>query len=193
MQFIPVELTVKLATICLAAQEWSVHALTKLYEMFVACCGVFQDKEYILFEDITQCYNALYVTPWATGSATPKWHYNASKKLFTEWGDMIREKRSALPYLSLELVQGSRVHYDLTEFIEGIRVRNQSDAIIYPTIPEILAAWTASSGIVLHPTRFIARVITEEGDTAEFTLGGARWIPDTSAQEESAATDTKED
>jgi hypothetical protein len=191
MQYIPVELTVKLATICVAAYEWWVRAMTKLYDIFVACCGVFQDREYILFEEQSHCYNVLHVSPWATGSATPKWHYNAEKKLFTEWGDEISNKKHTLPYLSLEIVHGTRVQYDLTEFIEGVRVRTQTDTKVYPSLPELLAVWTTSSGIVLHPTRFIARVITEEGDTEEFTLDGKRWVPD--APREDAVTDSKDD
>jgi uncharacterized protein (DUF2344 family) len=105
---------------------------------------------------------------------------NHTQKEFWPWEDASvpasEQKAYTLPFLSMEIVGGgSRVHYDLTEYVSELRVRRAMEgAITTPTIVEIVAAWAAASQIVLHPTRFTIRVITELGDTESYTLRGER-------------------
>lgn len=193
MQYIPIAWAVNIATFFIAAGEWSSAILQKLIDMFRACCAVFEDKTYIIFEHDAHPYEAATVQHWASGSAVPRWLYNATRKDFLAWGDSSETKSYALPWLSLEIIGGQQVHYDLTDFIEGIRVRCAGEQRQYPTLPEVLGAWTKSSGIVLHPTRFTARLITEEGDTQGFTLDGTLLDGSGAAATEAAAEEAKED
>lgn len=191
MTNLPIEWMVNLATMCIVAGEWATAAWDTFVALWVACAGVFQEKTYVVFEHDAHPYDAAAVQPWASGSAVPRWRYNATRKEFLAWGDVPETRGYTLPWLSLEVLGGDRVQYDLTDFIEGLRVRCVAEERQYPTLPEVLGVWTTSSGIVLHPTRFTARLITDEGDTKEFTLDGKPCAGATAA--EPAAEEAKED
>ena len=176
MEFVPTEWIVKFATLSIATYEWSCLAWQKLIEIYSAVAGVFSEKKYIMFEDAPYAYHANQVHTWASASATAKWSYNRTLKEFVSWGDANHTKSYSLPYLSMEIMQGERVQYDLTDYIGGLRVRSSAEERVYPTLAELLAAWTTGSYVVLHPTRYTVRVITEEGDTHEYTLDGEKVV-----------------
>jgi hypothetical protein len=188
MDFVPTEWIVKIATISIAAYEWSCQAWETLMELWSAFAGVFSEKKYVIFEGNPHAYHLGAVHTWASGSAVPHWLYNQTRKEFVSWDRLENNKTYALPYLSMEIMQGERVQYDLTDYIGELRVRSMSEERVYPTLAEVLAAWTTGSSVVLHPTRYSVRVITDEGDTHEYTLAGERIL-----DAEEPASDTKED
>lgn len=175
------EWVVKLITFYYAMRDTAYSAWDTTLALWNACAGVWSDKQYVIFEGIpTFAYPLGNVSVWATGSATPAWMVNHTRKELCKWQwEGLREvdtKTYPLPLLSMEVLSGSRVHYDLTDYISEIRVRrpvNSRDTSL-PTIPELIAAWSAASQIVLHPSRFTVRVITDMGDTESYTLRGER-------------------
>jgi hypothetical protein len=190
MDSVPVEWIVNFATFCIAAQEWFYGVLEKIRALWNACKGVFQDKEYVFFEGSPHAYDAALVQTWASGSAVPRWTYNTTQKVFVAWNHVAEKKTYSVPYLSIELLHGDRVGYDLTDYIEKVKVRCGAGERLYPTLPEILAAWSTGSGIVLHPTRHFVRVVTDEGETKLFRLNDYQEMP-TPAENPSA--EAKED
>lgn len=172
---------VKFATLYYAAREAVVNGWEILVELWKACVGVFSDTQFVIFEGVPTCaYNANAVTTWATGSATPAWLVNHTKKEIYAWDTIhtggMETKAHNLPLLSMEVLSGDRVHYDLTDYISSLRVRRLvgSTYTRVPSVPELLAAWSAASQIVLHPTRFTVRVITDMGEVEEYTVQGER-------------------
>jgi hypothetical protein len=195
MDFIPTEWIVKLATISIAAYEWSCQAWDTLLELWCGVVGAFSEKKYVIFEGSPHAYKLDAVHTWASGSAEPKWLYNQTRKEFVAWDRLENNKAYSLPYLSMEIMQGERIQYDLTDYIGELRVRSMAEERVYPTRMELLAAWTTGSYVVLHPTRYTVRVITEEGDTHEYTLDGERIVDTVEANEviEEPTSDRKED
>ena len=197
MDFVPTEWIVKLATISIAAYEWSCQAWETLLELWYASVGVFSEKKYVIFEGSPHAYSLGAVHTWATGSAEPKWLYNQTRKEFVAWDRTENNRTYALPYLSMEIMQGERIQYDLTDYIGAIRVRSMAEERVYPTIAELLTAWTTGSYVALHPTRYTVRAITEEGDTHEYTLTGTRVMEAAEGSAEGSpeepVSDTKEE
>lgn len=187
MEVSATELIVKCMSWYVATCEAATNAWTTLVALWTACTGVFSDQKYVLFDGIPSCaYPLSHVSTWATGSAIPMWMYNASLREFWKWEDVgcPNAKARTLPFLSMEIVHGSRVHYDLTEYISSLRLKGTEPRGPSPTIPELLAAWSTTSQIILHPTRFTVRIITEMGDTETYTVNGER-VEEAGAEAES--------
>jgi hypothetical protein len=195
------EWVLKLVTLYYAVRDASYRAWDTTLALWNACAGVWSDKQYVIFEGVPTCaYSLRNVSVWATGSATPTWIVNHTRKELCKW-DWVGlaetdTKSHSLPLLSMEVLNGSRVHYDLTDYISELRVRRpvESRDTSVPTIPELIAAWSAASQIVLHPSRFTIRVITDMGDTECYTLRGER-IADTyeSLPESDSESESKKD
>ena len=133
---------------------------------------VFSSKEYIFFDFNPAPYLHTSVKETASGSATPLWLYDSDTRIFTQYdiegsgrgGTMCR-----LPILSLEIIYKDKIEYDLTEFIDTIRVRSiGDDTKSAPSIPHILGAWGLQSGVILDSMRgFEIRLIDEIANTIE--------------------------
>jgi hypothetical protein len=68
-------------------------------------------------------------------------------------------KVSTLPILGLDITEGEKAAYDLTDFLEGVYVAQTGEEKTYPSLAHILAAWSLSSGIVLDPQRYFASLM----------------------------------
>jgi len=143
---------------------------TKLYR---GVKETFSPKIYYLFECLPAAYLTTSVNIAASSSAVPDWYYLAETKTFVEWehftpiSSLMRINSLQLPVLSMEIVEEGAVVYDLTEFIENIKIHTLGDEF-FPSIAHILAAWSISSGIVLDNTReFTIRMIDTQANTIE--------------------------
>ena len=130
---------------------------------------------YVFFEGSSAPYSIYDVVCWASGSAAPDMLYWADSKVFMPWVPgglaniptfLAENASSALPILSLEIVEPKteRVIYDLTEFIEGMRMIELAGLPV-PTIQHIISAWTLSSGVVPDFTKYVLRYVDTNGDT----------------------------
>jgi len=133
----------------------------------------FSTKIYVLFEDIMTPYLVSRVNVAASSSAVPQWYYLPEKNAFVQWelGQPVeslmmnaQEVRS-LSVLSMEIHHEESVVYDLTDFLEGVRVYRSSPGV-EPSVAHILGAWSTSSGIVLDRKReFIVSMVADSGNT----------------------------
>ena len=128
----------------------------------------FHPENYLFFDTTDTVYPEHLVNLSANVSATPKWVYSKDAAVFRLWGDE-RLVPVSLQYLSLEIVLDGEVLYDLTDYVEKLKVytTGHPDAAS-PSLMDILTAWSLHSGVVLDNKReFIYRIITDSGDTIE--------------------------
>ena len=148
-----------------ATKKFATKLLNALY-------SVFSPETYIFFDRVSHAYPALKVNPYASTSAIPMWTYNSDTHEFFEW-PMVASSQAGdqLPLLSMEIVEDGRAAYDLTDFIETVRVYNACGEVCAPYISHIISAWSLSSGIVLDPYKnFVVHLITNEGDNQTHSL-----------------------
>lgn len=134
--------------------------------------GAFASKQYLFFENNPAPYFHTTVNESASGSAKIEWIYDTDSKTFTEFDAEAEEDgvNAPLPILSMEIMYKDKVYYDLTDFIENVRIKAISEDCS-PCIPHILGAWSLSSGIVLDLTRgFEVRLIDSAADTIMVSL-----------------------
>lgn len=133
----------------------------------------FSTKIYVLFEDIMTPYLVSRVNVAASSSAVPQWYYLPEKNAFVQWelGQpleslmMNAQEVRSLSVLSMEIHHEESVVYDLTDFLEGVRVYRSSPGI-EPSVAHILGAWSTHSGIVLDRKReFIVSMVADSGNT----------------------------
>lgn len=148
-------------------------AWTKTKEVSSAVASVFGPKLYLFFGQLPSPYPASSVVPYASGSAPATWLYDADSKAFHEWsgGKPVATGtpyKASLPILSMELIENETAFYDLTDFLEDMivyRERTSPAKTTFPTVGQILGAWTLSSGVVVDPARFKARMINSSAET----------------------------
>jgi hypothetical protein len=142
-----------------------IYECKQIWHAFQSVLG---PRAYVFFQGFAAPYWTIMVNPSASGSAKPEWVYLDDKRIFMEWSaanaaDM-NQKAKALPILSLEVVHKDKVLYDLTDFIEGVRVYHTAG--LFPSLQHILAAWGLSSGIILDSARgFEYRIICNVANT----------------------------
>ncbi len=141
-------------------------------------------KTHIFFQGIASPYSSSTVHTRTRGSATPLWHYRADTKTFVEWSNQFQGmadaeaalQQTSLPILSMTIVDGEEVIHDLTEFIGPIRVFHSTPKVS-PSIAHIIAAWSMSSGIVLHPSNnYLANTITNFADTVAIAINSHEYL-----------------
>lgn len=117
------------------------------------------------------------VNVYSTSIAKPLWRYIPENHQFLQWqpnGTTTVQNAAGshpLPVLSIEILDGDRVLYDLSDFIELVRVYNSGEEVDSPTLAHIYNAWTLSSHLVLDPTRdFKVRFLTEMAETFVVSL-----------------------
>jgi hypothetical protein len=117
------------------------------------------------------------VNVYSTSIAKPLWRYIPETRQFLQWqpnGTTTVQNAAGshpLPVLSIEILDGDRVLYDLSDFIELVRVYNSGEEVDSPTLAHIYNAWTLSSHLVLDPTRdFKVRFLTEMAETFVVSL-----------------------
>ena len=144
------------------------HIYRKLSNAFDV---VFLPSYYVFFKDIPYPHPMQFVQLWASASAKPELLFNAdAKTFFPACGltfDEIQQggNQVCLPYLSLEVIDDQdRPHYDLTDFIEKIRVVKMEEYPM-PSLFHVMAVWSLYSHIVIDPTRFRLRTIDGMGET----------------------------
>jgi hypothetical protein len=122
-------------------------------------------KNYVFFKGNPAPYRAGSVNEAASGSTEVAWYYNADKHVFLDAADDEFERPAPLPVLSVEIVLDGQTFYDLTDFVETVRVYSEEGRA--PSIQHLIGAWGLSSGIVLDHTRgFEAHVILNNGSAA---------------------------
>jgi hypothetical protein len=151
--------------------ESTISAVQKIYR---ALYGAFIPDSYIFFHDIVEAYPEERINTAASTSAIPLWRYLSETKQFVAWSVTSLEAAQmshSLPILSMDIYEGDETVYDLTDFIEKIRVYNDTMQPISPSVAHIVSAWSLSSGIVLNPAReFKIRYMTPDADTVETDL-----------------------
>jgi len=130
----------------------------------------FEPRVYYFLDGYTTPYPIRAVNIFASSSAEVEWVYVADTKTFMPLNmyarDVIAES-IPLPILSLEIIRDERVSYDLTDFIEGVRIRQAPGERFIPSVSHIVRAWSIDSHIIFdRAIAFMARVITDTGITA---------------------------
>ena len=137
----------------------SLHLMCK--KLYSGIRTAFQPTTYVFFEDIYYPYLESLVNTRASTSAKPLWKYVVDTHTFTSW--TAAHTRLPLSYLSIEIVQENKVLYDLTDFLDTMRVYGNSGT---PSLHHIVHAWVLSSGICLHPKRnLILRAMNTDAET----------------------------
>lgn len=142
------------------------HKLKKLY------AALYENNVYIFFKDLDYPVLESMTNVESSKSALPQWKYIIDQYQFFEWypGGTTTVQNClsshSLPYLSMEILDGEEVIYDLTDFIEYARVYNSTDEETSPSIQQIVTAWMLDARTVLNPRRgFKLRYIDTNGDT----------------------------
>jgi len=145
------------------------------YKIYSKLAESFSLKTYVFFEYVTSPYNLSHVNISASSSAVPQWYYLPDENTFVGWElganvDSIMNrvgKAVPLPVLSMEIVDGARVVYDLTDFTQSIKVYPRVDGV-FPSVAHILGAWSLSSRIVLDRNRdFTASILDTNANQSE--------------------------
>jgi hypothetical protein len=152
-------------------------------KLFQAASTAFYPETFVMFGDSPTVYNPSKLSIGASGSPPISWGYTLDTFTFSEWcgsyyntfvGPIAHSH--PLPALSIEIVENDRVIYDLTDWAEKVRVLTESEGRRTPSVAQILAAWTLSSGIVLDAPRFTVRLMNEQADTVETSCTDTRPI-----------------
>ena len=131
--------------------------------VYKAIQGVYVPTNYIFFANVNTPYAENKANFYSPRSAAPIWLYSPDTHRFTAWGDSDTLFSHALPVLSIEILEDDEVMYDLTDFIETIRVYNTQKS---PSLTHIIHAWVLSSELVLDPHRnFTIRYMTDTAET----------------------------
>ena len=142
-------------------------------KIYKAVRSVFVGDNYIFFKGIDKPYLENKVNINSARSAEPAWLYDPEHHFFVEWATTAGSTRR-LPILSLEIVD-ERVVYDLTDFIELIRVYSNGSS---PSIAHLVNAWALSSELVLNPDLgFTVRYMTDTADTFEVPFNNMSLTP----------------
>jgi hypothetical protein len=146
--------------------------------------AIYENKTYIFFKDISHPVLENMTNVESSKSALPQWKYVADQYQFFEWypGGKTTVQNclssECLPMLSTEILDGDEVIYDLTEFIQAVRVYKSTEAGLSPSVDHIVAAWMLHAGTVLNPSRnYTVRYINMNADTVELPLYGVATEP----------------
>ncbi len=175
MAGLDVEIALFMLRMYTALCSWTESTWTMAQTLYSAVKEAFSDQLYLFFGDKAHAYPSNRVVLSATSSARPYWLYNATEGSFHEWcGSLLTtqikgDRKRSLPYLSLELVEGDRVAYDLTDFIEKLCVYTEGDTQeeLYPTIEQVISAWSTGSHIVVDESRHYIRWMDTSANTHE--------------------------
>jgi hypothetical protein len=164
-------------------------------EIFSAVTGVFQPRYYVLFGSRAGIYPVNAVNVSATRGATPSWLYSPMEHLLYASVHSLYRIINPLPILSLELVdtEAKRVEYDLTDFIEKVRVqtnRHLDNSVSHEvSISDIIDIWSVHSSIVPSST-LKARVMTAAAEQITTDIYDARPLKEL---KEEPAAESEED
>ncbi len=131
--------------------------------------NAFNPENYLIFDVNDTVYPEHLVNLSANLSATPVWVYSKDTTAFRLYGERGRLVPLSLPYLSLVIVLDGEVQYDITEYIEKLKVYTADNLDgPFPSLASVLSAWSLHSGVVLANNKaIIYRIITDSGDTFE--------------------------
>lgn len=130
---------------------------------------------FIFFDQVDMPYPERLVNVSAALSAEPAWRYSTDTYTFVEWAIHNTPQQGhsvSLPYLSMEIVANDSVQYDLSDYIEKVKIYcADSEKVSYPCLSSIIGAWMLHSGVVLNPKKtMIVRIIDDSGNTHEITM-----------------------
>jgi hypothetical protein len=174
--------------------DFVINAFGTFNEILHAIFSVFNPKMFYLFKNMTGAYFIEDFQPWASGSARPEWIYHAGKHVWYPWNGHITTTlepnvytNGTLPILSLEIVEGATAHYDLTDFLEQMRViKTVPEEAPMPSVGHLVNVWAATSHIVVDRERFKARLIDADGNTHDTILNDWRDLKEVVATAENA-------
>ena len=146
------------------------NCISLVKRTYGALCDMCYPPTYLFFPGNEVPYQYRLVNVDAAGSAKPEWSYVPETNQFVEWPflDAADTKLSdPLPILSMEIIDAEeRVLYDLTDFIEKVKVYTDKFYGASPCIAHIIGAWALSSGVVLdHVLDLKVRFINTSADT----------------------------
>jgi len=141
--------------------------------------AIYENKTYIFFNDIAHPVLENMTNVDSSKSALPQWKYIADQYQFFEWypGGKTTVQNclssDSLPMLSMEILDGDDVIYDLTDFIQKVRVYKSTEAAPAPSVQHVVAAWMLDAGTVLNPSRnYVVRYINMHAETVDLPLYG---------------------
>lgn len=151
-------------------------------KLYIGVQYAFIEKVYYIFEFLPTPVLISSVNISAESSAVPEWYYLPDSNTFLEWEQgtplsvLKQSEPLELPILSMEILEDDIVIFDLTNFIETMKVHTvQSE--FFPSVAHILAAWSISSAVILDATReFKVRMITTKADTKEVLADNYEYI-----------------
>lgn len=161
--------------------DWSSFLGAKSSQLWTAVSSVFRPQYYYVFDDRSAFYPLKRGQAWATGAQVPSWIYCADTRTFCQWRGTLAltlqmfevpmyPGRPLQDVLSLELVDGETVHYDLTDFLEGVRIIKASTSDEDPLVAHLVEAWSVSSAIIPDTKRFRARLMNTMAQTTTTTI-----------------------
>jgi len=142
-----------------SVEFWWDNFHTKMRELFLPKC-------YAFFENSIHAYDLRVTNHTASASAKLLMVYDSSDRIFIQY-DSINQGGpvlKTLPILSFEILMDEQVQYDLTDFLEPIRVVMLDDASIV-SVAHIVAIWQVSAHIVLDSNKCRASYINMDGDS----------------------------
>ena len=154
-------------------------------KVYSGVADALSEKVYVLFESISSPYRLSAVNISASSSAMPDWYYFPDTYSFVEWmpgstpknGPMVNGDTYNLPILSMDILEGEDVVYDLTDFVSSVKVHTYSmDAL--PSIAHLLGAWSLHSHLVLDRERdFKIRIIDTNAKTLYLPFDNYDFMP----------------
>ena len=153
------------------------NAVAHLYKKIHT--AIYENNTYIFFKDIGYPVPENLTNIESSKSALPQWKYVADQYQFFEWypgGNttvLNCASSNSLPMLSMEILDGDEVIYDLSDFIASVRVYNSTAAAPTPSIGHVVAAWMLDAGTILNPSRnFILRYVNMSAEIVDLPLYG---------------------
>lgn len=157
-----------------------VNTLSKYLQILTNTCSRVVDamrdgfgpQSYYCLESYTTPVKDTRVNTHSAGSAKCEWLYEVGSQRFIALGDYAvhangGQRGRPLPILSMEIVDKDKTLYDLTEFLESVRVHGASSATM-PSLQHIIGAWGITSGVVLNRKgEYVARMMTTDADIVD--------------------------
>ena len=126
-----------------------VSIVTRVYHAALYAC--YPPTYYFFHDRVMPCEDRRAYNIGANGSATPMWTYNPEQFQFVAWPPVATDDLTMshqLPILSMEIIHNDTVLYDITDFIEKVRVYNPELDRQSPSAAHVVGAWTLTSGVI---------------------------------------------
>jgi hypothetical protein len=131
--------------------------------------SAFDPRIYYFLYGYATPFKSSEVNIYASTAAPVEYQYNADLKHFNDLSE--HSITRYLPLLSLEIVRDGHAVYDLTEFIESMTVTSDVTDFRFPSVSQIVSAWSIGSQIVLDKNiAFVVHCMSDAGESYEFDI-----------------------